>query len=255
MLLCVDIGNSNILFGVYKDNELLDTFRIESNLSRTEDEFAAVIITCLANFDIDYHDIDGVIISSVILSINPIFEKVFSKYFNVKAMFVNNNLKSGIAIKIDQPKTLAPDILIGAVGAKQKFDDNCLVIDVGTATTLTIVTKNNEYIGGLICPGLKSSANSLVESTAVLPAFDLEIPDHVICKETIPALQAGLMYGYACMVNGLVDKLIAEFNDDLKIIITGGLAEKLMPLLQKEIILDDNLLLDGLNYLYHKNKK
>lgn len=255
MVLAIDIGNSNIVFGVYNDNDLLGTFRLETDMARTEDEFSTLIISCLENFGINYKKINGIIISSVILTINPIFEKLAIKYFNTKAIFVGPNLKSGVAIKIEQPKTLAPDILVGIVGAKQKYGTNCLVIDMGTATTMTILNDKNEYIGGIVYPGIKLSAAALSKNTALLPFIDLEVPNHVICKETIQAMQAGLMYGYASMLDGMIDRLEDEYGQKLQIIITGGLSSSVASILKREVILDEDLLLDGLNYLYHKNNQ
>ena len=254
MLLAIDIGNSNIVFGVYKDNKLLETFRLETSLARTEDEFSTLIISCLANFGISYQEVTGIIISSVILSVNPIFEKLALKYFKTKAIFVGPNLKSGVAIKIEQPKTLAPDILVGIVGAQQKYGTSCLVVDMGTATTMTIINDNNEYIGGIVYPGLKISGSALSKNTALLPVIDLEVPDHVICKETIQAMQAGLMYGYASMLDGMIERFEAEYGKELKIVLTGGLSSNVANLLKRAVILDEDLLLDGLNYLYNKNR-
>lgn len=254
MLLAIDIGNSNILFGVYSEDRLLETFRLETDLSRTEDEFSSLIISCLNNFGINYKKISGIIISSVVLSINPIFEVLAEKYFKTKAIFVGPNLKSGIAIKIEQPKTLGPDILTGIVGAQFKYGGDCLVIDLGTATTMTILTDNREYIGGIVYPGIKTSISSLAKSTSALPFVDLEVPDHVICKETIQAMQSGLMYGYASMIDGMVIRMEKEYGKKLKVIITGGLASNIEKILDTKVILDEDLLLDGLNYLYKKNK-
>lgn len=254
MLLAIDVGNSNIVFGVYNNNKLLDTFRLDTDLSRTEDEFSSLIISCLNNFGINYKRITGIIISSVVLSINPIFEKLANKYFKTKAIFVGPALKSGIAIKIEQPKTLGPDILTGIVGAHQKYGKDCLVIDLGTATTMTILNDKKEYIGGIVYPGIKTSISSLATNTSTLPFIDLEVPDHVICKDTIVAMQSGLMYGYASMIDGMVKRMENEYGNKLKVIITGGLASIIEEILDTEVILDEELLLDGLNYLYNKNK-
>ncbi|MDR3215197.1 MAG: type III pantothenate kinase [Bacilli bacterium] len=255
MILVVDVGNSNICFGVYEDNKLLCVFRLESSTSRTEDELASLIISCLNNYNINYLNIKGMIIASVILSLNQVFEKLAQTYFKTKPLFVGPSLKSGIAIKIEQPKTLGADILVGHVGAKAKYGNNCMIIDIGTATTMTILNNKDEYIGGLVYPGIKASANALATETSLLPIIDIEIPKQVICKETIMAMQAGLMYGYACMLDGMIDKIETEYGHKLKIILTGGLAYMVLELLNHEVILDENLVLDGLNILYHKNKK
>jgi type III pantothenate kinase len=255
MLLCVDIGNSNIVFGVYDNNKLLTSFRLESSISRTEDELGTLIIACLKQANIKADNINGIIIASVILSMNKVFEKLASKYFKQEAIFVGSNLKSGIIIKIDQPKTLAPDILVGIVGAKQKYGLNCMVIDVGTATTMTIINDNNEYIGGVVYPGLKLSARALASKTSMLPLIDLAIPNQIICKETISAMQSGLMNGYGCMLDGMITKMEAEYGQKLKIIVTGGLSKSLKQVIDHEVVVDEDLILDGLNYLYHKNKE
>lgn len=255
MLLTIDVGNSNIVIGIYNNNTLLNTFRLETNLNKTEDEFASTIIACFEVFNLDYKKVDGVIISSVILAINPILEKMATKYFNSKVIFVGPNLKSGIAIKIDQPKTLGPDLLAGVVGAKIKFGLNCLVIDLGTATTMSILNENSEFIGGVVLPGLKTSVNSLTSGASNLPYINLEIPKQVICKDTITCMQSGLLYGYASMIDGLINKMQKEYVQKLTIILTGGLSEVIIELLENEVIHDENLVLDGLNHLYYKNKK
>lgn len=253
MLLAIDIGNSNILCGIYKKDELVATFRLESDQSRTEDEFSTQIIGCLSNLELDYRNIKGIIISSTTMAINPIFEKMCLKYFNTKPMFVGPNIKSGVIIKIEHPKTLGPDILVGIVAAKNKYGLECLVVDLGTATTMTIINDKNEYIGGIVYPGIKTSIKALAQNTATLPVIDLEVPDKIICGETVQALQAGLMYGYASMLDGMIEKMEAEYGKKLKVIFTGGLASKIVDIVKRDVILDEDLLLDGLKYLYDKN--
>lgn len=255
MILTLDVGNSNIVIGIYENSSLLNTFRMETNLNKTEDEFATTIINCFSVFNLDYKKIDGVIISSVILAINPILEKMSEKYFSTNAIFVGPNLKSGIAIKIDHPKTLGPDLLAGVLGAKYKYGTNCMVIDLGTATTMSILNDNSEFIGGVVMPGLKTSVLSLTSTASNLPYINLEIPKQVICKDTITCMQSGLLYGYASMIDGLINKMQKEYVQKLTIVLTGGLSEVIIELLENEVIHDENLVLDGLNYLYYKNKK
>lgn len=254
MLLVIDIGNSNIVCGVYLQDELITTFRLESKTSRTEDEYSTQIIGCLANMKIDYHKITGIIISSTSISINPIFEKMCQKYFNIMPLFVGPKIKSGVMIKIEHPQTLGSDILVGIVAAKQKYGLECLVVDLGTATTMTIINDKNEYIGGVVCPGIKTSIEALTKGTAALPDINLEIPNKVICTETIQALQAGASYGYASLLDGMIKRIEIEYGRELKVIFTGGLAKKMVDIVERDVILDDNLVLDGLKYLYEKNK-
>ncbi|MDR1782036.1 MAG: type III pantothenate kinase [Bacilli bacterium] len=253
MLMTIDVGNSNIKFGVYQKDKLMCSFRLNSDIERTEDEFGSVVLTNLRNGNIDHHKIKNIIVASVILTTNAILDKFVEKYFKTKAVFVGPNLKSGIKITIEQPKSLGADLLIGAVGAKEKYGLNTLIIDMGTATKMYIVNDKNEFIGGAICPGLKTSAISISKSTSLLPLVDLEIPKQVICRETIACIQSGLMHGYASMIDGMIYKMKKEYDKELKVILTGGLAKSLMDILENDIIYDENLLLDGLRIIYHLN--
>lgn len=255
MLLAIDVGNTNMVVGVYDDKDnLVHTFRLQTDILKTEDEYATLLFNCLYNFKISYKDIKDVIISSVVAGINFILEKLFKKYLDIDVIFVGPNLKSGIAIKLDQPKTLAADILVGCVAANKKYDDDCLVIDMGTATTMVVVTKEKDFIGGAILPGVNSSAESLANNASALPRINLDIPKRVICNDTIECMQSGILYGYAAMIDGMITKMTNEFQKPLKVVVTGGLAKKITSLLSCEVIVDDNLILDGLLYLYHKNK-
>ncbi|WP_423363413.1 type III pantothenate kinase [Mycoplasma sp. P36-A1] len=253
MLLAIDIGNSNISFGLYKEKKLLATFKLNTDHNKTEDEYAISLITCLQLVDLDYHEINGVIVSSVVLAINPVFEKLSKKYFKLKPTFVGPNLKSGIKIKIDQPKSLGPDILVGIVAAYEKYGVNCLVIDLGTATTMSILNSNKEFIGGVICPGVKTSADSLSTTTSALPLLDLDIPSKVIGKDTNSCMQSGIMYGYASMLDGMINKMEIEYGAKLQVILTGGLAKIIAKMLCSDVILNQDLILDGLHHLFYKN--
>lgn len=255
MLLAIDVGNTNMVIGLYDNDVLIDNFRLQTDILKTEDEYATLVFNCLANFNVDPKRINDVIISSVVAGINFILEKLFKKYLNIDAIFVGPNLKSGIAIKLDQPKSLAADILVGVVAANHKYpQDNCLVIDMGTATTMVIVTKEKDFIGGAILPGVNASAESLASNASALPHINLDIPNKVICRDTIECMQSGILYGYASMIDGMIDKMSHEFEKPLRVVITGGLAKKITTLLKTDVVVDDNLILDGLLYLYHKNK-
>lgn len=255
MLLTMDVGNSQIVLGIYQDAKLITTLRLATQINRTEDEYGTLLIAALKNQGIDYQKINDVIIASVVLSINSVLEKLVNKYFKIEPIFVGPTLKSGIQLKIEQPKTLGADILVGSVAAHEKYGGDVLVIDFGAATTMTIITKDKEYIGGAILPGIKTSVDSLASKTNSLPFLDLEIPSSVIAKDTISSMQAGSMYGYACMVEGMIAKMSKEYQKPLQAVITGGYAKQLLPLLSKDIIFDETLILDGLYYLYQKNLK
>lgn len=253
MLLVIDIGNSNVVFGLFHNDIMLATYRLEADQARTEDEFASLLINCLNIDSYDYRKIDGVIISSTKQSLNPLLEKLSQKYFNITPLIVGPGLKTGVKIKIDEPKTLGADLLVGAVASQTKYGGNCLIIDMGTATSLTIVNEDKEFIGGCFYPGLKTSSSALSSKTSALPHINFEIPEQIINKDTVKALQSGLMYGYAYMLDGLVKNIMKEFNKPLNVILTGGLALKIIDLLDFDFIYDENLLLDGLRILYHRN--
>lgn len=254
MLLTIDIGNSNIVFGVYQQDNLKATFRIDASNQRTTDEYACTIIKCLELKGIDAQFINATIISSTKSSLNSIFEQLCLEYFKTKAIFVSSEFKTDLTFKIDAPSTMGPDLLVGAVAANYKYGGNCLIIDMGTATTMTIITKDKEYIGGSILPGLKTSSSALASKTSALPLINLEFPDKVIGTNTISAMQSGLMFGYACMIDAMIDRFKAEFAQELKVIITGGMAGFIQGL-NNEVVVDDHLLLDGLKYLYYQDLK
>jgi type III pantothenate kinase len=254
MILTVEIGNTNIVCGVYDKDKLASTFRMATKDIKTEDEYAIIIIQCIEESKLDIKKIDGMIVSSDVPALNFTFTRLGRKYFDVDPIFVDQNIKSGISIKIETPKQLGPDLLVGAVAANQKFpDQNNLIIDLGTATTMTIVTKKKEFLGGTIYPGMRSSLVGLAQHAGALPYVELDTPDTVIGKDTITSMQAGMMHGYAAMIDGMIKKFKAEFKDDLNVILTGGYAVKVCNLITEKATLDSNLLLDGLKYLYDKN--
>lgn len=254
MILTIDIGNTNIACGVYDGDKLITTFRMATKDIKTEDEYGNIIIQCMQTDKIDIKKIDGMIIASDVPALNFTFTRLGRKYFNLDPLFVDQNIKSGIAIKIESPKQLGPDLLVGAVAANQKFpDQNNLIIDLGTATTMTIVTKEKEFIGGIIYPGMRSSLVGLATNAAALPHVELETPTTIIGKDTITSMQSGMMYGYAAMIDGMIKKFKEEFGDDLNVILTGGYAVKVCNMISENAILDSRLLLDGLKYLYDKN--
>lgn len=252
MLLTIDIGNSNVVLGVYQQDNLKATFRIEADNYKTSDEYASIIIKCLDLKDIDYHFINATIISSTKSSLNITFEKLCQEYFKTKAIFVGANYPTDLIFKIDEPATIGTDLLVGAVAANYKYGGNCLIIDMGTATTMTIVTAEKEYIGGCILPGLKTSSSALASKASALPLINFEFPEKVIGTNTIDAMQSGLMFGYAVMLDAMIDKFQVEFNKPLKIIVTGGMAGFVKGL-KNTVIIDNDLLLDGLKYLYDQN--
>jgi len=253
MILCVDIGNTNINFGVVKDNRFISTFRIATNSKKTEDEYGALIVDLFRNANIDWRMIKGIIISSVVPSVDEAFQKMGQKLFGIAPIFIGPGVKSGIKIKIENPKQLGADLLVGAVAAYEKYHDTVIIVDLGTATKLTVVTKDAEFLGGIIAPGIQTALQALTENTAKLPTVKLEIPQEVIGRETIDCIRSGFTYGFASMLDGLIRKIKTEVGSAI-VVVTGGLSKTILPVIEEEVIYEELLILEGLRILYEKNK-
>lgn len=258
MLVCVDIGNTNIVLGIFdndkNENSLKESFRLRTDIYQTADEYGIKILQIFNSFGIKKEDIDGVIVASVVPQLDIVFDRLFKKYFDKCAIFVGPGIKSGINIKLDNPKQLGADILVGAVGAIEKYLAPVIVIDMGTAITFCYVNQNKELLGGIIIPGIKTSFNALFKKTSKLEEVGIEKPKSVVGRDTISSLQSGMVYGYSSTIDGLIRKVKLE-NGEAKVIITGGEARFILNCLEEEVIYDENLLLDGLRLLYYKNKK
>lgn len=250
MIILVDIGNTNIVIGIVNNNEITDTYRLATDTTLTVDEYASK----LRGLDIKKEEVEGVAISSVVPQLDHIFENLFIKYYNKKALVVGAGIKSGLKLKIDNQKQLGADLLCDCVGAYEKYPGDILVVDLGTATKLLAVNKNKEYLGGAIAPGIISSLNSLVASAAKLSNINLAIPPKTIETETTRCIQSGAIVGHACMINGLLTKMKKELNsNDVKVVLTGGLSYLIKDLLEHDYSYEPNILLEGLLTIYNKN--
>lgn len=250
MIILVDIGNTNIVIGVAKENKIIETYRMSTDPSLTSDEYAGK----LRGFGIDKIDVEGVAISSVVPQLDHVFIDLFEKYYNKKAMLIASGIKSGLKLKIDNQKQLGADLLCDCVGAYEKYPGDLLVVDLGTATKLLAVNKNKEYLGGAIAPGIISSLNSLVASAAKLSSINLAIPPKTIETETTRCIQSGAIVGHACMINGLLTKMKKELNSDqITVILTGGMSYLIKDLLEHDYKYEPNILLEGLLFIYNKN--
>ena len=254
MLLCVDIGNTNMVFGIYEGEKLVQYFRLQTNIYQTSDEYAIKILSILKSLKYETNGVEGVIISSVVPQLDFGFKNLFEKYFKIKPIFVGPGIKSGINIKLDNPKELGADLLVGAVGASYKYGSPVIVVDMGTAISVIYVNGKNEFLGGAIMPGIKTSYNALFQKASKLEEVGIEIPEKVVGKNTVNCIQSGMVYGMASSIDGLIRKIKKE-NGEAKVIITGGEAEFIINVLEEKVIYDNNLLLDGLKILYEKNKK
>ncbi len=253
MVICLDIGNTHIVMGIIVNSQISCTYRFATNVSITEDEYAIKFLETLKSAGYQVSDLEGVIISSVVPGLDQIMEKVFQKYFNHQAIFVGPGIKSGLNIKIENPKQLGADLLVGAVGAYQKYPQNLIVVDLGTASKFIVVTEKGEILGGAIAPGIKSSLNSLFDSAAKLSEVNLAVPKKVIGKDTTSCIQSGSLYGAASMIEGMIKRIKDELGE-AQVVLTGGLAEVMKDIIDIDYIYEPNLLIEGLIILYHKNK-
>lgn len=251
MILCFDIGNTNIVLGIVENKKIINTYRFVTNASLTEDEYFHKLQPIVKDINVE-----GVVISSVVPALDVIFDQMVKKYFHVKPMLIGPGIKSGLKLRIEAPKTLGSDLLCDAVGAVNKFGGPVIIVDLGTATKFIVVNDKEEYLGGAIAPGMNGSLNSLIQNAAKLSHTALAKPDNVIGNDTTTCIQSGMIYGTASMIDGMVKKTIEELNlPNVKVVLTGGLATLIKDVLTIDYIYEPLILIEGLIYLYYKNTK
>ena len=252
MLLTVDIGNSNICMGCVKDHQVLFVERMNSDRNKTDLEFAVLCKTVLELHQIDISTLHGAIISSVVPPLTDLLCNAIEKLTGIRAMIVGPGMKTGINIL---PQGVGADLVVGAVAAIQYYGAPSIIIDMGTATTMTVLDQNRNFIGGIIFPGVAIALQSLENGTAQLPHIQLKAPQKVIHTDTIECMQAGVVYGNAGAMDALIDRMIDELGYPATVIASGGLAPLIVPHCRHDIIIDDELLLKGLDILFYKNLK
>lgn len=253
MVLAIDIGNTNVTLGIYREEKFILTARLATEQGRTSDQYAIDIKNVLSLYGEDYRQIEGCIISSVVPSVGDAISRAINNLCNIKSMVLGPGLKTGLNIKIDNPAQLGADLAAGAVGALAKYPMPCIVIDMGTATTISVLGKNGEMLGGAIAAGVRLTLKALFENTAQLPAINIEAPDGVIGKNTVDCMKSGLVFGAASMIDGLIERMEKEQGKMASIVATGGLSKEIIRHCKYDIIYDENLLLDGLMTIYKKN--
>ena len=256
MLLAIDIGNTNIVIGLMKGMELIATFRLTTQTPRTSDEFGIAMVEMLRHKDLEIADITAVIISSVVPDIMYTFTNSIKKYLRQRPLIVGPGVKTGLAVKTDNPREVGADRIVNCVAAYELYGGPCMAIDFGTSTTYDIVNEKGEFIGGLITPGIRICADSLWQRAAQLPHIEIKKTKGILdCKSTVTSMQSGLVYGYIGQVEYIIKKTKEEMGrDDLKIVATGGLAKIIQDgtdVIQKY---DGLLTLKGLALIYEKNR-
>ena len=258
MIFVLDVGNTNIVLGIYKEKELLVDWRLSTDHKRSSDEYGIQVRQLFEQNNIKISDIEGVIISSVVPNIMYSLEHMIRKYFDKTPIVVGPGVKTGINIKYDNPKEVGADRIVNAVSAFDIYKSSMIIIDFGTATTFCAITKNGDYLGGTICPGVKISSDALFEKAAKLPRVELSKPETVICKNTVASMQAGIVYGYIGQVDYIVRKMkeemMAKGEDEPIVIATGGLAKLISEESSTIDKVESFLTLDGLRIIYEKNR-
>ncbi len=253
MLLVIDVGNTNTVLGVYDGEALIDHWRIRTERERTSDEWG-IFFRDLFLFDhIDFRDVEGIIISSVVPPVLNMLEGMSKKYFQIKPLIVGHGIETGIPIFYDNPAEVGADRIVNAVAAYERYKKSIIVVDFGTATTFDYVSSRGEYMGGAIAPGLGISSEALFLRTSKLPRVEIVKPRRVVGKNTNQSIQSGLFFGYVGLVDGIVNRIKKEVRSNPKVIATGGLADLISGESKTIEEVNQFLTLEGLRIIYHRN--
>lgn len=255
MILAIDIGNTNIVLGCIRDGKQLFSARIASDRNKTADQYALDIRGIFELHGIDAKQIDGGILSSVVPYLQTVIPAAVRLLCGLDLMIVGPGIKTGLNIRMDNPASVGSDLIVAAVAARAKYPTPIAIVDMGTATTLSVIVNDNEYVGGMIIPGLWTSMNALSAHAAQLPYIDLNGPAKLVGTNTIDCMRSGAINGTAAMLDGLIDRLEAELKKPVTPIITGGLSELIAPSCLHPFRLEPDILIDGLQILYEKNRQ
>ncbi|MDE6663990.1 MAG: type III pantothenate kinase [Lachnospiraceae bacterium] len=253
MILAVDIGNTNIVIGCIEQEKIYFVERVSTNISKTELEYVVEFKTLLDLYNINMQDIKGCIIASVVPPLNNIVRASMEKLLHISPLLVGPGVKTGLNILMDNPGQVGADLIVNAVAGLRYYGAPIIMIDMGTATTISVVDDKKNYIGGQILPGVKVSLESLVNRTSQLPRISLEAPKKVIGRNTIDCMKSGIVIAQAACIDGMLDRIWEELGYQTKVVATGGLAGSIVPYCKKDIIYDNELTLKGLYVIYNKN--
>ena len=253
-VLALDIGNTNVAFGVFQGEALVGTWRLATDPQRTADEYAASLLTLLPQRGLDLATIGGVVIGSGVPRLQDTFSEIARRYSGCEALIVNGTMKTGIRVNIDNPAEAGPDRICNAIAARTRYGCPAIVVDFGTATNFDVVSPEGDYIGGAIAPGIEVAAEAIFRRGARLFNVALRPPAQAIGRNTVAALQSGIVLGYVGLIDGLVTRIQAELGGHAHVIATGGLAGRVAPQTQTITTVDPHLTLTGLRLIYELNQ-
>ncbi|MDY7034259.1 MAG: type III pantothenate kinase [Thermodesulfobacteriota bacterium] len=254
MLLVIDVGNTNTVLGVFDGDKLVQDWRIRTEEDGTVDEYGIMITNLYFSSKIAVKDIKAIVVSCVVPPLLTTIEELCRKYYNIKPLIVGPGIKTGMPIYYDNPKEVGADRIVNAVAAYEKYKQSLIIVDFGTATTFDYVSQKGEYQGGVIAPGITISSEALFKRASKLPHVEFIKPKSVVGKDTVSSMQAGIVFGYASLVDGIVERIIKEVKSTPKVIATGGLAFLIASVSETITEVDDYLALKGLRILYERNR-
>jgi type III pantothenate kinase len=253
MLLAVDVGNTQTHFGTFRGDELVEHWRLATVRESTADELGAAFASLLELRGLSFDDLDASIVSTVVPELEREYDAMAGRYLDHATILVGPGLRTGMPIRIDNPRELGADRLVNAIAAYERFHSACVVVDFGTSINYDVVSDDGEFLGGIIAPGVEISMEALHQRAAKLVRVDLERPRGVIGKSTIDSVRSGVVYGFAGLVDGIVERVRGELGEDTRAVATGGLAEFIVPCCESIDEVDDLLTLTGLRLLYERN--
>lgn len=264
MLLVLDVGNTNTVLGVFGPNpetagalheRLIANWRVTTVKSQTVDEYGVLFRHLFAMHGLEVTSVQGIVISSVVPPLDSILREVCERYFHIKPLFIEPGVKTGMPVHYDNPAEVGADRIVNSVAAFEKYGGPCIVVDFGTATTFDVVSKKGEYLGGVITPGIGISADALFSRTSRLPRVDIRKPARVLATNTVGSVQSGLYYGYLGLIDGILERLMAEVGSTTNVVATGGLASLMSEGSKYIRAVDDYLTLEGLRIIYERNNQ
>ncbi len=253
MILAIDIGNTNIALGGFSDDKLCFVARVSTDVSKTSDEYASVLLNTLSLYKTSPESVKGAIVSSVVPALNRVIRDAVSFICGSEPLLVGPGIKTGISLHCDNPASVGADLVCACVAAHNLYGSPALIIDMGTATKMSVIDERGAFIGVSIIPGVIMGLQALSEGTAQLPQVSLEEPRSVIGKNTADCMRSGIIYGNASLLDGMIDRFDEEMQTSLPVIATGGLAKTIVNHCKHDMIIDENLVLKGLNIIYNKN--